>query len=470
MHAKDWGPGQVIADRYELVKQLGKGGMGAVWRAQHLGLKSPVAVKLIDHAIANSQDALQRFMREAQAAAALRSPHVVQTFDYGVFEGTPFIAMELLEGESLAQRLERVRALSPEDTARIITHIARAIARAHEAGIVHRDLKPDNVFLIRNEEEEIAKVLDFGIAKATTGQLGTASQTRTGAILGTPYYMSPEQAEGNRSIDHRTDLWAMGVIACECVTGRRPFESDALGDLILQICMKPIPKPSTFAKVPQGFDGWFARATSRDLEQRFQSARELAEALRAVVGVERSSRLPSDSDLGASPVGAPPPTRSGVTMESAGAVARTANETPAAKGTNRALIAGATFGALALAGVVVFAISSSRHTPAPGGSAALPTALAPAPEVPPSETTIPSAAPAPVPAPEHGAPVAGSDRALVEPVAAASTAMDQAPTGKPRASTPKSSKPPAARVAPTPAPASKPEAPVPTKRQVDFGI
>src|SRR5690349_1329815 len=216
-----WGPGRVIAGRYRLVSQLGRGGMGSVFRAEHMALSSPVAIKLIDPEIARRPEMLERFQREAQSSAALRSPHVVQILDHGVDQGVPYIAMELLEGESLAERLVRVGKLSPEETARIMTHVARAIGRAHERGIVHRDLKPDNVFLVRNDDEEIAKVLDFGIAKATMNSFDVTTGTRTGAMLGTPYYMSPEQVEGSKSIDHRADLWALAVITFECITGVR---------------------------------------------------------------------------------------------------------------------------------------------------------------------------------------------------------------------------------------------------------
>ncbi|HEY4159078.1 MAG TPA: serine/threonine-protein kinase, partial [Polyangiaceae bacterium] len=185
------------------------------------------------------------------------------------------------------QRLRRARRLSPTETARVITQTGRAVQRAHDAGIIHRDLKPENVFLIRNEDEEVAKVLDFGVAKVDRGQLASGgTRTRTGSILGTPYYMSPEQAQGNKTVDHRSDLWALGVIAFECITGKRPFYSDGLGDLVLQICIRDIPIPSDQASVPLGFDAWFAKAVARDPEQRFQSARELSDALREVLGVE----------------------------------------------------------------------------------------------------------------------------------------------------------------------------------------
>ena len=276
---------RVLVGRYRLDERLGAGGMGSIWRAHHLVLAAPVAVKLIDREYVPDEETLGRFMREAQSAATLRSPHVVQILDYGVDDKLPFIVMELLDGENLAQRLRRLGRLASADTARIITHIGRAMARAHEANIVHRDLKPENVFLIRNEDEEIAKVLDFGVAKVSVGALGEdGTRTRTGSILGTPYYMSPEQAQGNKTVDHRSDLWSLGVIAFECLTGKRPFYSDGLGDLVLQICIRDIPVPSEVSSVPVGFDAWFARAVARDPEARFQSARELTDALREVLG------------------------------------------------------------------------------------------------------------------------------------------------------------------------------------------
>jgi hypothetical protein len=278
--------GTVLGGKYALLTKLGQGGMGSVWRAEHIQLRSPVAVKLIDAQIIENPEALARFMREAQSAAALRSPHVVQILDYGADRGVPYIAMELLEGESLAQRLVRLGRVPAAQTAHIMTHVGRAIGKAHEAGVVHRDLKPDNIFLCHNDDEEVAKVLDFGIAKSSSGAFGvpTGSATRTGAILGTPYYMSPEQAEGTKLVDHRTDIWALGVIAYECLVGQRPFESEALGGLLLAICTRPLPIPSQFADVPAGFDAWFAKACARELSERFQSAREAASELRQICG------------------------------------------------------------------------------------------------------------------------------------------------------------------------------------------
>ncbi|HET9931620.1 MAG TPA: serine/threonine-protein kinase [Polyangiaceae bacterium] len=280
-------PQRVLAGRYRLEKRLGGGGMGAIWQAEHIALQSPVAVKLIDRDAVHDEQAVARFLREAKAAAALRSHHVVHIIDYGMDDNVPFIVMELLEGETLAQRLKRVRRLTPTDTARFVSHIGRAMSRAHEAGIVHRDLKPENVFIVHNEDEEIAKVLDFGVAKIERGALAVEGErTRTGSILGTPYYMSPEQAQGNKAVDYRSDLWSLGVIAFECLTGKRPFYSDGLGDLVLQICVRDLPVPSEVAAVPIGFDAWFAKAVARDPEHRFQSAREMTEALRDALCIE----------------------------------------------------------------------------------------------------------------------------------------------------------------------------------------
>jgi hypothetical protein len=272
----------ILAGRYRLDRQLGKGGMGSVWLAEHLALNSWVAIKLMDPSIAATVEGAERFKREAQAAASLRSAHVVQVLDYGVHETTPFLVMELLQGQSLADCLERDKRLTPEHTLAIITQVARAIGRAHASGIVHRDLKPDNIFLVREDDQELAKVLDFGIAKTTGPRFG-GMETRTGVTMGTPYYMSPEQVEGKKALDHRSDLWSLAVITCECLTGIRPFDGETYGELLLNICARPVAPPSSQGFFLPGFDEWFAKATNRDINQRFNSAQEMATALADVV-------------------------------------------------------------------------------------------------------------------------------------------------------------------------------------------
>jgi len=277
------GRSRIVAGKYRLLALLGKGGMGTVWRAEHLSLGATVAVKLVDPSADGGADAWRQCQREARAAAALRSPHVVQVLDVGRDDatGTPFIVMELLEGESLADRLDRRGQLSLAETSRVMVHVARALSRAHAAAIIHRDLKPANVFLIRNDDDELAKVVDFGIARGQGGEALGESTATTGGVVGTPYYMSPEHISA-QAMDHRTDLWALAVMAFECVTGRRPFDATNIGQLVLQICTYPIPVPSHVANVPAAFDTWFARATRRALDERFQSARELADGLRRI--------------------------------------------------------------------------------------------------------------------------------------------------------------------------------------------
>ncbi len=255
--------------------------MGSVWRARQLSLNAPVAVKLIDAAIAGHPDALQRFAREARALAELRSAHIVQTLDFGTHAGVPFIVMELLEGETLTARLRRLGKLTPYETALLLQQVGRAVGKAHALGIVHRDLKPDNLFISGEAGAEIVKVLDFGVAKTRDAQLD--GLTATGALLGTPYYMSPEQAEGRRGVDRKSDLWALGVIAFECLLGRRPFQGQTFSEVLVGICSREPPLPSSLGPVPAGFDTWFARACARAPESRFGDVRESIDGFCALI-------------------------------------------------------------------------------------------------------------------------------------------------------------------------------------------
>lgn len=271
--------GRIIAGKYCLLQQLGHGGMGSVWAAEHLALRSQVAVKLIQAEALAVPNVPRRFEREARALATLRSPHVVQVLDYGVDSGTQYLVTELLNGETLRARLEARGRLQAREISTIARHVARAMTVSHAAGFVHRDLKPENVFLTTDGEELIAKVLDFGITKTLCG---ATDITGAGVMLGTCHYMSPEQAKGS-SVDSRSDLWSLGVIVFECLTGSSPFRIESMFAAITAICNAPLVVPSAVARVPAGFDAWFARAVCRDLEQRFQTANELAEALRVVL-------------------------------------------------------------------------------------------------------------------------------------------------------------------------------------------
>ncbi|AKT38456.1 serine/threonine-protein kinase [Chondromyces crocatus] len=217
--------------------------MGSVWVARHLTLGSPVAIKFMAPEFAAQPAFVARFEREARIAANLQTPHVVHVGDYGIEGSTPYLVMELLQGEDLGERLQREQSLSVQNAARIFTHVAKALRRAHEAGLVHRDLKPSNIFLAFEEEYEIAKILDFGIAKEIRQQEITGL-TLTGELLGSPYYMSPEQVRGDKNIDHRSDLWSLGVILYRSLTGELPFSGDKLGTVFAQILVDPPPHAS----------------------------------------------------------------------------------------------------------------------------------------------------------------------------------------------------------------------------------
>ncbi|WP_437336274.1 serine/threonine-protein kinase [Sorangium sp. So ce394] len=377
--------GQCIAGKYRLARLLGKGGMGSVWLAEHLSLRTPVAIKLIDVEVAKNASARARFDREAQLAARIRSAHVVKVLDHGMTDhGLPYIAMECLAGETLRDRLSARGRITLSETAKIVSHVCRALARAHEAGLVHRDIKPENIFMAREDDGEIVKILDFGVAKATDAlSIAGMDPTRTGALLGTPYYMSPEQAKGLKSVDYRSDLWSLGIVVFECLTGQRPFTAPALGPLIAKILGTPAPALSAAApsaRIPAEVEAWMRKALAVDPDARFASARELAEAFMVASGTADSMERGPSAGL----PGARSPSAAGSRAEAwdaADTVALASNDAapPAAAAT---LPAGAA--TLAVAAVTPPAVAPSvpaapRAPAAPLASAAAPGAVAAAP-------------------------------------------------------------------------------------------
>jgi serine/threonine-protein kinase len=473
-------PDLVVAGRFRLVRPIGRGGMGSVWLAMHLGLDVPCAVKFIEGEGAQLPEAQARFEREAKAAAQLRSPHVVQILDHGVYAGTPYIAMELLEGEDLGKRLSRLGRLSPDDVLAVVRQVARALAKAHALGVVHRDLKPDNIFLARDDDREIAKVLDFGIAKAAVGS-AVGTNTRTGALLGTPYYMSPEQAQGTKAIDARSDLWALAVIVFEALTGRRPFDSDALGDLLIKIIMAPVPMPSQLAPdLPPSLDGWWARASQRDPARRYQSAKELSEGLALALG--RSANDAPELSFRAAPAAAPSPPKVLATAAApafTGApIARTYGERASTSKRRAAVGAGVGAGALALAAGGLWRALRVRE-PAPVTPPPLTTSPAQAapPPTPPSVVSLEHVAPPPEPVVLESPPVNAApsafDAGVARPVEPAPVVVAPPPLGALTSHSAGAGRPlrptaPAPR-APTASPSPAP-APSPTRTPVDLGF
>jgi serine/threonine-protein kinase len=265
----------VLGDRYRLVKLIGEGGMGVVWHAVSTRSGENRAIKFVREDAEPSSVA--RFVREAEALRGVVHPNVVRTYEVASEDGMPAIVMELLEGESLGERLERERVLSLGQTAAILGRVASAVGGAHAAGIVHRDLKPDNIFICTNGEEGDVRVLDFGVAK----QLSSVQEklTETGTLVGTPLYMSPEQAAGEKELDPRTDVWSLCVIAFECLTGTMPATGDNYGQVLARLIRGDVKKVADARPdLPRGFtEAVDAGLVERD---RRPPLAELAEAFR----------------------------------------------------------------------------------------------------------------------------------------------------------------------------------------------
>ncbi|HQY62097.1 MAG: serine/threonine protein kinase [Myxococcales bacterium] len=291
--------GKILAGRYRLVKLLGEGGMGAVWEALHLVTLKPVALKYLKprgHGGADESGA-QRFLLEARAASAVRHPNVVKIHDVLALEGALFMVMDLLEGESLEGLLGREPRLSLRRTSEVLAPVVSAVRAAHAVGIVHRDLKPANIFLsrARGDAPELVQVLDFGIAKVLSTD-GTPKPldgklTATGAVLGTPYYMAPEQAWGE-AVDTRADIWALGIVLYECLAGRRPFEADNMGQLLKAIANQAyVPLAQCDPALPPALTSLVAAMIQTDRRERLGDLAPLSAELARHVGGRESVRV-----------------------------------------------------------------------------------------------------------------------------------------------------------------------------------
>jgi serine/threonine-protein kinase len=275
--------GNVVAEKYRVDRLIGRGGMGAVFQATNLTIGKRVALKFLDRDATRDRDAFERFQREALAASLVESAHIVQIFDSGTSEdGRPFLVMELLSGEDLRSRLKREGKLPVDLAVALAKQILRALMRAHAAGIVHRDLKPDNLFLCERDDGALfVKIVDFGISKLLAG--GTLDTlTRRGTVLGTAYYMSPEQAQAFGDVDGRTDLFSVGAILFECLTGRPPHVAPTYEAVLIAICTKDAESVRALVpELPDALAEGVSKALQRERSARFQNAGEFLAALTA---------------------------------------------------------------------------------------------------------------------------------------------------------------------------------------------
>jgi serine/threonine-protein kinase len=302
---------------YVITSLLGEGGMGKVYLARHSLIGRKAAVKILNPDIASDEEAVSRFFTEARLVNDIRHPNIVEITDFGQFSSYYCIVMELLEGETLAARLQRARTLDEATVVRIFRQVTSALGAAHEQGMVHRDVKPENIFL-RNHPDypDFVKVLDFGIAKLLGGGSPVGHHTKTGTVIGTPAYMSPEQCLGEASLDLRSDIYSLGVVLYEALTGRQPFAGDTLGRLIVcHVSETPIPPSTVNPHVSAGMSAVVMRALAKQSKDRFSSMKELREALEiapvrgpavnVVNGRHRSITRPIPTDP--RPAASPPP-------------------------------------------------------------------------------------------------------------------------------------------------------------------
>jgi formylglycine-generating enzyme required for sulfatase activity len=368
----------VIGGKLRLLEPLGQGGMGVVWAARHLTLGTQVAVKFIRPERAAANPALSaRFEREARATARIAHPHVVQVMDYGVVDdAVPYLVMELLHGASLAELLERGGRLSFATAKSLVQQVGSALESAHEHGIVHRDIKPHNIIITEGSRGYplFVKVVDFGVAKVlgdTQVPEASPALTETGMVIGSPPYMSPEQLEGSKDVDLRSDLWSLGVIVYETLTGTQPFQGASFVSVGAAVLRGKYPPASELRpNLPASIDDWFAKALSVDPDGRFRSAREMVQAFLDLDTPLVEAEPPGDARPSpfATTLAAPAP--DGGTASHAPVVARPeALATPAARPTRRrrVVLAATAVGAVGAAVIGGVGLSApARTTPSAG--------------------------------------------------------------------------------------------------------
>jgi serine/threonine-protein kinase len=459
--------GAVLAGRYRVERVLGQGGMGVVVKAMHLQLHQPVAMKFLLPEVLGNQQVVQRFLREAQAAVRLKSEHVARVIDVGSLEtGAPYMVLEYLEGADLSN-FPRSQ-LSVGGVVDLMLQACEALAEAHSLGIVHRDVKPANFFITRGSDgAPLLKVLDFGISKSP---VAGSNLTATQSVMGTPAYMSPEQMRSSRDVDHRTDIWALGVVLYELLQGVPPYGGDTFSSMVIKVVNDPLPRMTV--ALPGDLDAIVYRCLEKDPARRFQNVAELAQALakyaqsdtQAAISVQRTRSIiglearRSSVESGAGGRAIPPSTLSGAV----GAQTR-----PPGSGRRWPIVAGLVV-LVAVVAVAVVASNGGGGPKAAGPGPAAPTAASPSPPAAAPAATPPASGavattPAPAPAAAPAAPVApppaappAPPPATPPPAPATAVAQPSAPAA-PSAGVPATQPAAAAQAAPeaTPSPVAK---------------
>jgi serine/threonine-protein kinase len=429
--------GEVLAGKYRVERVLGVGGMGIVVAATHLDLDQRVAIKFLLPSAMENEEAVSRFQREARAASRLKSAHVAKVIDVGKLDdGAPYMVMEYLEGLDLGRLVGELKQLTVEDAVWFVVQACEAIAEAHGLGIVHRDIKPQNLFVTKRVDgRPLVKVLDFGISKSL--DTGSAmSLTRTTSVMGSPLYMSPEQMRSAKNIDARSDIWALGVILYELLTGRVPFEAEAVPELCLKVVQDPATPPHELRpEIPEELSQVVLKCLEKSPEERFQTVAELVAALEPFCpesergAAERISHVLRTAGAAAPTPAADivgsPKVKTNVTWEG--------DSQGQEKGARRKRIV---FGGIAATAVVAaiviavkFAQSGAQATPAASGATA--TTTAPAATTGPASVTAPATSPAPVsasaPAPATTtAPIRGIATNVAKPPGSATKSAQSA--------------------------------------------
>jgi eukaryotic-like serine/threonine-protein kinase len=440
--------GDILAGKYRVDRVLGVGGMGVVVAAHHLHLDEHVAIKFLLPETLTNADAVMRFAREARAAVKIKSEHVARVTDVGTLEtGAPYMVMEYLEGEDLSNWILTKGPLPLEQAVDFLLQACEAIAEAHSIGIIHRDLKPANLFVAQLPGGvHSVKVLDFGISKLTgmSASGARASDTKTSTMMGSPLYMSPEQMQSSKDVDTRADLWALGVILYELLTGVSPYVADSMPELILKIVSNP-PDPLRIRRpdLPEAFEAALLRCLERDRKRRYQTVGELAGALapfgsrKSRHSVERIMQVMTAAGMSASAPALPPMSIPPVSAVGAATSGAFGASVPGPKRSGATIVIGAVVvgvGALAVGAMVAMGVIGG---PAPEGAASA--------EVPtgpkgPAESAKAGAAPVAQPSVTAPAPEA-SALVVAEPSASSSANVAPPLTGAPRTAPP----PPAAR-------------------------